>query len=115
LAIADHTVKYDAAAAQELVVAVKSKEGRRAIFNAIDKLEALGEQLAPPHMKPLGGEGAAGLRELRPRQGRSDWRPVYTRIGERAYVILAVGKHDEFEKLLARAQARARQYGVWRT
>jgi phage-related protein len=115
LAIADHTVIYDAAAAQELVVAVKSKEGRRAIFNAIDKLEALGEQLAPPHMKPLGGEGAAGLRELRPRQGRSDWRPVYTRIGERAYVILAVGKHDEFEKLLARARARARQYGVWRT
>jgi phage-related protein len=113
--MADHTVIYDAAAAQELVVAVKSKEERRAIFNAVDKLQALGEQLAPPHMKPLGGEGAAGLRELRPRQGRSDWRPIYTRIGERAYVILAVGKHDEFEKLVARAQARARQYGDWRT
>jgi phage-related protein len=113
--MADHTVIYDVAAAQELVVAVKSKEERRAIFNAVDKLQALGEQLAPPHIKPLGGEDAAGLRELRPRQGRSGWRPVYTRIGEKVYVILAVGKHDEFEKLVARAQTRAREYGDWRT
>jgi phage-related protein len=113
--MADHTVIYDAAAAQELVVAVKSKEERRAIFNAVDKLQALGEQLAPPHMKPLGGEEAAGLRELRPRQGKSDWRPIYMRIGAKAYVVLSLGRHDEFEKLVGRAQARARQYEGWRT
>lgn len=113
--MADHTVTCDVAAAQELAMAVKSKEEKRAIFNAVDKLEALGEQLAPPHMKPLGGADAAGLRELRPRQGKSDWRPIYARIGEKAYVILAVGKHDEFEKLVARAQARAQGYEGWRT
>jgi hypothetical protein len=72
--MADHTVIYDAAAAQEMLGAVKAKEEKKAILNAVDKLQALGEQLAPPHMKPLGGEDAAGLRELRPRQGRSDWR-----------------------------------------
>lgn len=57
--MADHTVIYDAAAAQELVVAVKAKEERRAIFNAVDKLQALGEQLAPPHMKPARRRGGS--------------------------------------------------------
>ncbi len=55
-------------------MAVKSKEERKAIFNAVDKLREVGEQLAPPHMKPLQGAGA--LREPRPRQGRSDWRAL---------------------------------------
>jgi hypothetical protein len=113
--MSDHTVIYDAAAAQELVVAVKSKEERKALFNAVDKLEALGEQLPPPHMKPLGGADAAGLRELRPRQGRSDWRPIYMRIGETVYVILAIGRHDDFDKLIASAQARAERYKGWAT
>ncbi len=44
------------------------------IFNAVEKLRELGERLAPPHMKPLQGEAAGGPCELRPRQGRSDWR-----------------------------------------
>src|SRR3954464_4696930 len=101
--MADHTVTSDAAALKEMLIAVKSKEDKKAILNAVDKLQALGEQLAPPHMKPLGGEDGAGLRELRPRQGSSDWRPIYMRIGAKAYVILAVAKHDEFEKLVTRA------------
>ena len=113
--MADHTVTCDSAALKEMLLAIKSKEEKRALLNAIDKLEALGEQLAPPHMKPLGGADAAGLRELRPRQGRSDWRPIYIRISETAYVILAVGRHDEFEKLIARAQARAERYDGWTT
>lgn len=98
-----------------MLVVVKGKEDKKAILNAVDKLQALGEQLAPPHMKPLMGEDAAGLRELRPRQGRSDWRPIYARIGEKTYVVLAVGKHEEFEQLVARAQARATRYDSWRT
>jgi phage-related protein len=110
----EHTVTCDAAALKEMLVAIKAKEEKRALLNAIDKLEALGEQLAPPHMKPLGA-GAGGLRELRPRQGNSDWRPIYMRIGAKAYVVLAVGRHDEFERLIARAQARAARYEGWTT
>jgi hypothetical protein len=45
---------------------VRSKEERKAAFNAVDKLRVC-EALAPPHMKPLQGE--ANLNELRPRQG----------------------------------------------
>jgi hypothetical protein len=37
------------------------------------------------------------------------------RIRTAAYVILAIGQHHEFEKLIARAQARAEQYENWTT
>jgi hypothetical protein len=102
-------VVYDPDAVMELATAVKSREERKAIFNAVDKLRQLGEQLAPPHMKPLKGIDASGLRELRPRQGRSDWRPLYIRRSHR-YVILAIDRHDNFDALVARAQRRAAQY-----
>ena len=102
-------LRYDPDAVIELATAVKSKEERKAIFNAVDKLRQLGEQLAPPHMKPLKGLQAGGLRELRPRQGRSDWRALYVRRSW-GYVILAIDRHDNFEASVARAQRRAAQY-----
>ena len=58
-------------------------------------------------MKPL--QGAAGLCELRPRQGRSDWRPIYVRRGD-VFVVVAIDRHDNFEALKARAEQRAAQY-----
>jgi hypothetical protein len=64
-----HTVIYDPEAVVELL-AMKSKEEHRALLNAVRKLGELGEQLGPPHMKPLKGDRAAALRELRPRQGQ---------------------------------------------
>ena len=104
-----HSVIYDPDAVVEFVTAVKSKEERRAIFNAVEKLRELGERLAPPHMKPLQGETTGGLCELRPRQGRSDWRALYRRFGS-TYVVLAVDRHENFSALIARAQQRAVQY-----
>jgi hypothetical protein len=101
-------VLFDPDAVIELATAVKSKEDKKAIFNAIDKLRQLGEHLAPPHMKPL--RGASDLRELRPRQGRTNWRPIYARRGD-VYIVLAVGRHDEFDALVARAERRLAQYG----
>jgi hypothetical protein len=47
------------------LLAMKSKEEHRALLNAVRKLGELGEQLGPPHMKPLKGSRAASLRELR--------------------------------------------------
>jgi hypothetical protein len=103
------TVVFDPEAVVELAMAVKSKEERKAVFNAVAKLRQLGDRLAPPHMKPLQGSGGADLCELRPRQGRSDWRPVYARRGD-VFVILAIDRHDNFDALVARAQARLAQY-----
>lgn len=96
-------------AVSELVTAVKSKDANRSILNAVHKLCEMGERLEPPHMKPLQGAGASGLRELRPKQGRSDWRAVYRRAGP-IYVILAIDRHANFQSLIARAAARARRY-----
>lgn len=101
------TVVFDPDAVAEFVTAVKAKEERKAILNAVDKLRQVGDRLAPPHVKSL--RGAPDLYELRPRQGRSDWRPVYARFGE-VFVVLAIDRHDNFDALIARARARAGQY-----
>jgi hypothetical protein len=103
-----YTVIYDPDAVGELLT-VKSKQEHRALLNAVRKLGELGEQLGPPHMKPLKGDRAAALRELRPRQGQSDWRAIYSRAGA-FYVILAIDRHKNFESLVERAQARAERY-----
>ena len=60
---------------------------RNAIYNAVRKLEALGPDLPYPHSSDIAG--SEGLRELRPRAGRSPWRPLYTRVGE-MFVIVAI-------------------------
>lgn len=103
-----HNVIYDPDAVVDLL-AMKSKEEHRALLNAVRKLGELGDQLGPPHMKPLKGDRAAMLRELRPRQGRSDWRAIYRRAGD-FHVILAIDRHKDFAALIERAQARAQQY-----
>jgi phage-related protein len=77
---------WDADAAAELS-SMTSKEEKKALLNVVDKLRHLGERLVPPHMKPLKGE--SGLRELRPRQGRTHVRAVYRRVGDE-YVVLSL-------------------------
>lgn len=103
-----HTVIYDPDAVAELL-GVKSKQEHRALLNAVRKLGELGEQLGPPHMKPLKGDRAAALCELRPRQGQSDWRAIYRRVGD-FYAILAIDRHKNFTSMIERAQARAERY-----
>lgn len=91
--------------------AVKSREERKAAYTAIDKLRRLGPRLPPPHMKALKGE--SGLLELRPRQGGSQVRPIYGRIGESEFVILAFAtKSDkaDFDSAVAAARDRRGRY-----
>ena len=78
-------VFYDADAVRELE-SLKGKQERNAVLGVIEKLQMLGPDLGPPHVKSLKGE--AGLLELRPRQGSSPVRPICRRIGN-VYVILA--------------------------
>jgi hypothetical protein len=61
-----------------------------AIFHAAQKLEAEGPRLPYPHSSAVQGEAGKGLRELRPRSGRSRWRPIYRQVAD-TFVILAVG------------------------
>lgn len=61
---------------------------RVAVLHSTEKLAALGPVLPHPHQSDV--RGGRGLRELRPRAGRSRIRPLYGRVGD-AFVILAIG------------------------
>lgn len=87
--------------------AVKGRDDRKALFNAVDKLRRLGPQLVPPHVKLLKGE--RDLFELRPRQGRSPVRALYARFGNR-FVILATARKADFDRKVKLAAERAGRY-----
>lgn len=78
--------------------AVQDPAERVAIQHARDKLEALGPRLATPHSSAIKGKGGAGLRELRPRAGRSRWRPIYRRVKPGIFVILAVAPEAQIDR-----------------
>lgn len=78
--------------------AISDAAERAAIQHAREKLEVLGPQLGAPHSSAVKGEEGSGLRELRPRAGRSRWRPIYRQVGLRTFVILAVAPEAEIDK-----------------
>ena len=61
---------------------------RVALDHAVDKLTAFGPQLPFPHQSDV--RDGKGLRELRPRAGRSAWRALYQRHLD-VFYIAAVG------------------------
>ena len=82
-----------------------------ALLHAAQKLEAVGPRLGHPHSSAVRGEAGKGLRELRPRAGRSRWRALYRQVGSSTFVILAVGPEAQidqrrFDDAVARAVAR---------
>lgn len=86
-------------------------EERVAILHVAQKLQAAGPRLGHPHSSALRGDVGAGLRELRPRAGRSRWRPIYRRVNPSTFVILAVAPEAEidrrdFDAAVARAAKR---------
>lgn len=81
---------------------------RNALYNAVAKLEAIGQTLDHPHTSAV--QGAAGLRELRPRAGRSPWRALYRQVGDR-FVIAAIAPEAQhhprgFRRACRAAEAR---------
>jgi len=81
---------------------------RNALLHAVEKLEAFGPLLGFPHTSAV--QGFPGLRELRPRAGRSPWRAMYQRVGD-VFVIAAIGPeaqvdHRRFAKAARLALAR---------
>jgi hypothetical protein len=71
---------------------------RKAIAHVIEKLEVEGLFLGRPHQRAVRGKGGSGLRELRPRGGRSRWRLIYGRTGESQFTILSVGPEVEVSR-----------------
>lgn len=84
-----------------------------AIEHAVEKLRAIGPRLRHPHSSAVRGDVGKGLRELRPRAGRSRWRPIYRQLKQDTFVILAVGQEAQldassFRAATKRAQSRLR-------
>ena len=66
-----------------------------ALDNAVAKLAVIGPNLGYPHTSDV--RAAPGIRELRPRAGRSPWRAFYRQANEATVIIAAVGpeaQHD---------------------
>ena len=78
--------------------AISDASERNAIQHAREKLEALGPQLGAPHTSAIRGEEGSGMRELRPRAGRSRWRPIYRRVQPGTFVILAIAPEAQIDK-----------------
>ncbi|MGH3694366.1 MAG: type II toxin-antitoxin system RelE/ParE family toxin [Pseudonocardiaceae bacterium] len=92
----------------QLELAGLPKVERNAVIRAVEKLETFGPQLGYPHTSAV--RGYAGLRELRPRAGRSPWRALYRRVGE-VFVVAAIGPEAQsdprgFDQATRRAGAR---------
>ena len=86
---------------------VPPRVARNALIHAVEKLETFGPELGYPPTSAV--QGFAGLRELRPRAGRSPWRALYRRLGE-VFVIAAVG--PEAQSNQRGFERAARQAGV---
>lgn len=83
---------------------------RSAIQHVREKLEAIGPRLGTPHSSAIKGRRGSGLRELRPRAGRSRWRPLNRQAGPRAFVILAVAPEARIDKRGFDEKVRAAQH-----
>jgi hypothetical protein len=99
-------IEWHSHAVEELMRLPKAEQA--ALAHAVEKLAALGPHLPYPHQSVV--KGHQGLRELRPRGGRSPWRALYERRGG-AFVIAAVApeaKTDSrgFDRAVRRAGQR---------
>jgi hypothetical protein len=109
-------VLYLAQAEAELN-SIEDRKERVAIVNAVEKLKQLGPRLPYPHSSQVKGEHGRGLRELRPRAGRSPWRALYRQVTADTFVIAAiVPEAEKSERLFQRgakdAQGRLSQLEV---
>jgi len=87
---------------------------RVALQHAGDKLVAEGPQLRFPHQSAVQGPEGKGLRELRPRSGRSSWRAICRRFDKSTLVVLAVGPEAQsdrrgFDAAVRRARSRFKE------
>jgi hypothetical protein len=83
-------VEWHPRAVEELMRLPKDEQA--AADHAVEKLVTLGPRLPYPHQSAVQGE--RGLRELRPRGGRSPWGALYKRRGS-IFVLAALAPEAE--------------------
>jgi hypothetical protein len=96
--------------------ALRDKRQRKGVLTIVSILRQIGPRIVEPHAKPV--QGTSGLWELRPGGGRVIVRPLYARVDEREFVILAIAPDavvdaNGFRSAVTRAQTRAKDdYGL---
>jgi hypothetical protein len=109
------TVVYHEQAVVEFE-ALRDKQQRKGVLTIVSILRQIGAKVVEPHAKPV--QGTSGLWELRPGGGRVIVRPLYARVDERQFVILAIGPDavvdaSGFKSAVKRARTRAKDdYGL---
>ena len=108
----DHLALYDHVEFATEIAALGRREPRefRAVFNARRMLYERGSALGYPHTSAVRGS-KTGLRELRPRAGRSRYRVLYRRYGDNL-VLLALAREAQtdprdFARAIVAAERRA--------
>jgi hypothetical protein len=91
-----YIVRWHPGAASERDASCPPEE-KVAMEHAVEKLKAAGPRLQHPHSSAVQGAAGKGLRELRPRAGRSRWRPIYRRVTPDTFVIFAVGPEAQID------------------
>jgi hypothetical protein len=91
--------------------ALRDRQQRRGVLTIVSILRQIGPKIVEPHAKPV--QGTSGLWELRPGGGRVIVRPLYARVGERQFAVLAIGPDavvdaSGFKSAVRRAQERAK-------
>ena len=84
----------------------------RALLRALRMLAGCDGHLGYPHASAIRGREGRGLRELRPRRGRSAWRLIYRPGRPPAVLALAPEAQRDprgFRRAIALAQTRARE------
>ena len=94
---APYTVLWHPDAVVERDAAWPKREGV-AMQNAVVKLKAAGPMLPFPHSSSVQGSPLQSLRELRPRAGRSRWRPLYRQVDKTTFVVLAVAPEAQIDR-----------------
>lgn len=68
----------------------------RAVRSVVEKLKVQGLNLPFPHQSAVRG-AESGMRELRPRAGRSRTRVIYAAISERRFALLALAPEAQVD------------------
>jgi hypothetical protein len=68
------------------------------MLNAVEKLKAAGPRLPYPHSSAVQGHQGNGFRELRPRAGKSRWRPIYRQVTMQAFVTFSMGPEAQLDQ-----------------
>jgi phage-related protein len=85
--VKEYVVQYHSRAVRDLGE-IRDRGEKRAIYTVVDKLSRIGQKLTGPHCAYV--QGKRGLYELRPRSGRSRWRPLYVAVDELHFTVLVI-------------------------